>query len=85
MAEPTRFTFTHQQLAEILAREIGLSEGEWAVAYQLVMRPTLAGPSDKELCPAGLVVIQSVLLEKTTGPSNLSVNAGTLQKRSKKK
>lgn len=84
MPTPTQFTFTHKEIAELLVREAGLTEGIWGLQLRFGMSATNFGPSDEELNPAAVIAIIQIGLQRFDALNNLSVDAAQVAKTVKK-
>ena len=80
MANPTNFVFSYKELAALLVREAGLTEGIWGLQVRFGMQATNFGPTDAELHPAAILAILEIGLQRFEKENNLSVNAAQVAK-----
>ena len=78
MAEATQFLFTYKELAEMMARHVGLSEGLWGIYIRFGIQGANAGLTSEDLKPTAIVPILDIGLQRFEAPSNLTVDAATL-------
>ena len=75
MAEPQAFKFTYQELAALMVRELGLSEGLWGVYLKFGIAAGNVGSGPEDLRPTAIVPVLEVGLQRFSEPSNLTVDA----------
>lgn len=75
MAEPTQYSFTLKELASLLVRTQGITEGRWAVGFDLALGVGIFGPNEAEARPGAMMQISGVNISKVTqdAPSNEAV------------
>ena len=84
MAEAKMFTFTYQELAEMMVRKLDLSEGLWGIYMKFGLQATNVGPGPEELRPAAILPVLEVGLQRVDDPSNLAVDAAEVVKSRRK-
>jgi hypothetical protein len=82
MAEAKVVTFTYQELAEMMVRKLGLSEGLWGIYVRFGLQATNVGPGPEDLRPAAIVPVLEIGLQRVDEPSSLTVDAAELMKSS---
>jgi hypothetical protein len=82
MAEAKLFTFTYQELAEMMVRKLGLSEGLWGIYVRFGLQATNVGPGPEDLRPAAILPVLEIGLQRVDEPSSLAVDAAELTKSS---
>jgi hypothetical protein len=95
MAEATNYTFGFQELAAILVRQQGITQGLWGiyVEFGLGAANINTAPGEKVLAPAAINIVQKIGIQQFPEANNLTVNAAEVNpqksakstKRSKKK
>jgi hypothetical protein len=75
VAEAKVFTFTYQELAEMMVRKLGLSEGLWGVFVRFGLQAANVGPGPEDLRPAAILPVLEIGLQRLDDPSNLAVDA----------
>ena len=80
MAEAKVFTFTYQELAEMMVRKLGLSEGLWGVYVRFGLQAANVGPGPEDLKPAAILPVLEIGLQRFDEPSSLSVDAAALRR-----
>lgn len=80
MAKPDLFKFTYQELAELMIRELGISEGLWMIYMRFGIGAANAGAGPEDLRPSAIVPVLEIGLQRSEEPSNLSVDASTVSK-----
>lgn len=78
MAEASEFKFTYQEIAELMVRKLGLSEGLWGIQVRFGLAASNVGPGPHELAPAAIVPVLEIGLHRVNEPSNLTVDAGEI-------
>lgn len=84
MAEAKVFTFTYQELAEMMIRRVGLSEGLWGVYVKFGLQAANVGPGPEDLRPAAILPVLEIGLQRLDEPSSLAVDAAELTNRRRK-
>jgi hypothetical protein len=79
MAEAKVFTFTYQELAEMMVRKLGLSEGLWGIYVRFGLQATNVGPGPEDLRPAAILPVLEVGVQRVDEPSSLAVDAAALR------
>ena len=66
MADPRQFSFSYQELAEILVKQQGIHEGVWGIFVEFGLGATnVGGPAPGgESVPAAIVPIQRLGIQK---------------------
>ena len=80
MAEPDLFKFTYQELAELMIRQLGISEGLWMIYMRFGIAAANAGAGPEDLRPTAIVPVLEIGLQRADEPSNLTVDASTVSK-----
>ena len=77
MGEATNYTFGFQELAEILVKQQGITEGLWGiyVEFGLGAANINIAPGEKALAPAAINIVQKIGIQKFPEANNLTVNA----------
>jgi hypothetical protein len=81
MPESKNYTFTYQELAELMIKNLNIHEGLWGVfieynlgAANIPMNPL--NPDPKVVAPASIAMVKSIGLQRFESPNNLTVDAG---------
>ncbi len=74
MPEPTQIMFKYQELAEILVRHAGLTNGNWGIYVRFGLSASNVGPDDEHLVPAAIIPVEFGI-QRFDKPCNLSVDA----------
>ena len=80
MPETKQITFSYQELAELMVRKVGLSEGLWGISIRFGISAGNAGPGPDDLKPTAIVPVLEIGLQRFDEPSNLTVNAAEIAK-----
>lgn len=80
MPEAKQFTFTYQELASMMVRELGISEGLWGVYINFGIRGANIGQDNTDLRPSAIIPVLEVGLRRFDEPSNLTVDAAEIAK-----
>ena len=75
-AEISMFSFS--ELAELMARKAGKTEGHWGVYFGFALAASNVGPDNQTLSPAAIIGITQVGLQRFTEATNLTFDASTL-------
>lgn len=78
MPEPTKFSFTYQEVAELLVRKAGLTEGIWGLQVRFGLNATNVEQPNGEMIPAAILALLEIGLQKFDKSNNLSVDAAQL-------
>jgi hypothetical protein len=84
MATATSYQFSYREIAEMLVRKVGVTEGIWGLEVRFGFQVTNIGPSDENLLPAVIVPVVEIGLQKFDRLTNLSVDAAELAKADQK-
>ena len=84
MPEPGQIIFTHKEIVEVLLRKEGITQGIWALYVKFGLKAINIGESPASLNPAAIVPILELGLQRFKEESNISVDAGKLNKTAKK-
>jgi hypothetical protein len=75
MAETKQITFTYQELAEMMVRRAGVTEGLWGVYMRFGILGANVGQSPEDLAPTAIVPVLEIGLQRFEEPSRLTVDA----------
>jgi hypothetical protein len=79
MPAANQYTFKHKELLTLLVKEAGLHEGRWRLTMNFGFGAGNFGPTDEEMNPGSVVVVNWVGLQKVepteVSPSALTVDA----------
>lgn len=78
MAEATRYTFSHKEIAEVLVKHQGIHEGLWMLYLEFGIQAANAGPSDDQLLPVAIVPVLKMGLQKSQAMNSLTVDAAVV-------
>lgn len=81
MGEPSNYTFDLKEVAEMLVRKQGITDGQWLIGFEFIFTAGMMGPSSPEALPGTMTLINKVTLAKHPpgAPSSpLVVDAGAL-------
>jgi hypothetical protein len=79
MAEAKLFAYGLKEIAELLVRDRGITEGHWGVYVKFGLQAGNVGPSPKELFPAAIVPLMEFGIQRFDEPNALTVDAAQLQ------
>lgn len=74
MAIADRYTFTHQELAEMMVKSQDIHEGNWGLYVEFGLKGTNV-KTDESMAPAALVLVQKLGLQRFEESSPLAVDA----------
>ena len=80
MPESKQIIFTYQEVAELMVRKLGLTEGLWGIYVKFGIAAANAGPGPEDLKPTAFVPLLELGLQRMDEPSNLTVDAAELAK-----
>ncbi|MFO1196821.1 MAG: hypothetical protein U1E86_07595 [Burkholderiaceae bacterium] len=80
MAEPSRYSFKMNELAEILVREAGVTTGLWQVDFRFTLTAGMVGPTETECLPTALTSITEIGIVQVDKPGPLTVDAATARR-----
>jgi hypothetical protein len=78
MAEAKLLSYDLKQIAEILVKERGITEGNWGVYVKFGLQAGNVGPSPTELYPAAIVPLMELGIQRFDVPNSLTVDAAKL-------
>ena len=78
MAETNAITFEFKEVVESLIKKQGIHEGHWGIYFEFGLSAGNGGPSASELRPVAILSIQKIGIQRVLEPTNLSVNAATV-------
>lgn len=85
MAEPTKYEFSYQEVAEALIKKQGLTEGCWAVNMKFGLGAAIGGPNQTEPVPCAMVPVLAIGIHRVQTESYISVDASKVNAASKRK
>jgi hypothetical protein len=75
MAEAKQIGFTYQELAELMIRKAGVTEGLWGIYLKFGIAGANVGQTPEDVTPAAIVPVLEIGLQRFEEPSRLTVNA----------
>ena len=82
MPESKQAIFTYRELAEMMVRQLGISDGLWGIYIKFGIAAANAGPGPEELRPTAIVPVLEIGIQRMDEPSNLTVDAAEVAKSS---
>jgi len=65
MAEPTQFSFSMREIAELAVKEAGLSSGKWSIGVNFMIHVgNIGGPPHNEARPSASVMVDTITLTR---------------------
>ena len=83
MAEVSQLTFTHKEVVTALLKEQGIHEGIWQLIVNFSLGAAFVGPTDGEMNPAAIAMVNQVGIQKTDKVTHVSVDAAEVNPRAK--
>ena len=81
MAEATQYTFAYKEIAEMLVKHAGVTEGIWGLYARFGLQAANVGAGDDTLTPAAIVGLVELGIQKVEKLTNLSVDAAEVAKK----
>ena len=78
MPEASQIEYNLREVAEIMVREAGITEGHWMVVVRFKWAAATIGTSPDELSPSAIVGIDKIGIQRADSPNSLSVDAARL-------
>lgn len=78
MAQASEFKFSLEEVALLLAKEAGLTEGHWQLNVEFGFAAITAGPNEKDVKPTAMVAVNKLGLTRVETATPLSVDASKL-------
>ena len=80
MSEANNYTFGFEELAEILVKQQGITEGLWGIYIEFGLGAANINtePGGKVLRPAAINLVQKIGIQKFAEANNLTVDAAKL-------
>lgn len=85
MPETKQITFTYQEVAEMMVRNLEINEGLWGVYIKFGIQAGNVGAGPDDLRPSAIVPVLELGLQRFDGPTNLTVDAAEVVKATPKK
>lgn len=82
MPEPEVLKFTFKEVAELMVRQAGLTEGLWGLYVRFGIAAANTGTSLEDLKPTAIVPVLELGLQRFSEPSALTVDAAEIAGRS---
>ena len=83
MAEATQYNFDLAEVAELLIRKAGLTDGLWAIGVNFNIGIAMAGPDKEHVRPSALVGVDQLILTRATEPGPLVCDAALITAKAK--
>jgi len=87
LPEINQYVVKPKEIAELIAKSAGLTEGEWWLSMTFGFAPGNFGPNDAEIVPGVAVVVQNLTLQRVLPtvqprpPESLIVDASKLSQK----
>jgi hypothetical protein len=78
MAEATQYNFPLKEVAELLIRKAGATEGLWTIGVNFTIGAGAVGPDAEHVRPSAFVGVDQLTLTKASEPGPLTFDAATL-------
>jgi hypothetical protein len=75
MPEPNLIAFTYQEIAEMMVRQAGVTEGLWGVYMRFGIAGANVGQGPEDISPTAIVPVVEIGLQRFEEPSRLTVDA----------
>lgn len=75
MPEPSQFTYSFQELAELMVKKQGIHEGLWGIYIEFAIAAANTSDSTGTFLPTAIIPIRKIGLQKFEEASNLTVDA----------
>lgn len=75
MAEAKQISFSYQELAELMVRKAGVTEGLWGIYMRFGIAGANVGQGPEDISPTAIVPVVEVGLQRFEEPSRLTVDA----------
>jgi hypothetical protein len=85
----SQYAVKPKEIAELIAKSAGLTEGEWWLSMTFGFAPGNFGPSDAEIAPGVAVIVQNLTLQRVLPgvqprpPEALIIDVSTLNQKVK--
>lgn len=78
MAEATQYKFDLAEVAELLIRKAGITEGLWTIGVNFNIGVAVAGPDKDNVRPSALISVDQLVLTRAMEPGPLVYDAADL-------
>jgi hypothetical protein len=80
MPEANQYTFTHQELVELMVKVAGVHEGKWTLAVQFIFTATSGGEDADSIVPGAFAGIAQLGIQRAPvdAINNLTVDAAVI-------
>jgi hypothetical protein len=78
MAEPKLIKFSYKELAELMVKQQGITEGHWGVYMRFGIGAVNAGETPETAVPTAFVPVLEIGLQRFDGPGPLAIDASKL-------
>ena len=75
MSNVTQYQFELREVARLLLKKQGISEGLWTIGMNFGLAPVLAGPEPGKERPSMLVSVDKILLTRANEAGPMTVDA----------
>ena len=79
MAEAKLIGYTFKELAELLVRDRGITQGHWGVYVKFGLQAGNVGPTPTDIMPAAVVPILELGIQRFDEPNALTIDAAKLE------
>jgi hypothetical protein len=83
MAEAKLYGYPLKEIAELLVRDRGITQGHWGVYVKFGLQAGNVGPTATEMYPAAIVPILEFGIQRFDEPNPLTVDAAKLEPKPK--
>lgn len=80
MEQASQFFLTHKELTQMMIKQLGITEGKWAIIVQFEYISGYSGPRQNDILPSTFVGVRSIGLQRadTNTPDHLVVDASNM-------
>jgi|688.fasta_scaffold283263_3 hypothetical protein len=75
MADVAQYEFSLAEVAQVLIKKAGVTEGRWMIGVNFAIGVASAGPDKDHVRPTALVSVDQLILTKTTETGPLTFDA----------
>ena len=80
MPQASQIEYNLREIAELMVRNRGITEGHWMVLLRFKWAAANVGIGPEEMSPSAIVGVESIGIQRTDSQNPLSVDASKLSK-----
>lgn len=83
MADVTQYNFNLAEVAALMMRDAGITDGLWTIGVNFAIGVAAAGPDKEHIRPSTLISVDQLVLTKANEPGPLTFDAAEVAAKAK--